>query len=295
MATSEKVTEEQALGALQQLSGVEPEESEPEAPVQEPAEVEEAPAETPTEPEVAASPGVESDDVASLKKRIEEREKQTADVEKKYQERLTAQQQRYSENERILRERHLRKSTVTDKALRVLKASRSETGVPEAEVDGLIREIEGTMNPASPSYVPPQPSAAATEEQKLILNGFLNERGMTIEESNEFGKWMRNEAATVMSVLEQQVAGQSLDGFLRIAHSRWQEGMREAEKKAKQTDAVDAVKVIQRTQKEAARAASASPGAPRKQPLSPDKQPDYKKMTKDDVSALLRQSVEQYR
>lgn len=291
--STEKATEEQATEALQQLTLLDGE-SEPEpAPAPQAAPEPERTPEPEAEPTEAETAG-EGDDVASLKKRYEDLQAKTAEDEKRFQARLQAHQQRSADNERILRERHLRKSTAADNALKILKASRTQEGVPEADVERAIREIEGTMHPASASHVPPSPVPAVAEDQAIILNGFLNEKGMTGDEADEFGRWIRSEGVTALSPGEQAVAGQSLDGFLRIAHSRWQEGMREKDRKAQHNDTVDAVRSVQRTQREAARAASASPTAPRKQPAAPKTTVDIKKLTKDDIATLLRQSVEQY-
>jgi len=295
----EEVTEEQAGEALQQLTlqGLESED-ELDEPVAEPS----APAETATEQEpqetVQAQEEVTEDagdDVESLRKRNEELESATKEAEKRFNERLEALKQRTSSNEQILRDRYLRKSTVADKALKVLRATRSDAGVSEAEVDQAIREMEGTLNPASASYAPPEPSPMANEDQALVLNSFLNEQGMTVAEAEEFGKWVSGEATTAMSPAEQAVASQSLDGFLRLAHTRWQQSVHDKEKESKRDDAVGAVRAVQRTQREAARAASSAPVAPKKQPASPVTETDVSKLTPDDISALLRQSVEQYR
>lgn len=298
-----EVTDEQAELALQQLVQQDPDESEttqeapaeqaPKPPAEQPAEPVPAETEGETETEAAAA---ETDDVVSLKQRLEKAESEKQEVEKRFDSRLRALQNRTAENERILRERFLRKSTVADKALKILRAGKaSESGVPEADVDRVIQELEGSMNPASASYAPSPPQATATEDQALILNGFLNEKGMTVEESEEFGKWIRSEASTVMSPAEQAVASQSLDGFLRLAHTRWQDGLSKKTKEAARNDAVGAVRSVQRTQKEAARAASAGAAAPRKQPASQKTEVDLKKLTENDISALLRKSVEQYR
>ena len=267
MSENGKVTEEQANEALQQLLQDVHGEGAPSEPTQtQEAAPEPSPAVEVAAPEPGAAeptPEPEPDDITSLKKRLEEYEAQVAEKEKLHEARWKAFQDRASQNEQILRDRYLRKASTADRALRVLKATRTEQGIPEAEVDGVIRDIEGTMNPASASYVPPAPSPAATEEQAIILNGFLNEKGMTMEEANEFGTWVRSEGATKLTPREQAVAEQSLDGFLRIAHGRWQEGQRESTKQTTRSNAVEAVKSVQRTQREAAKAASIHPRLPR--------------------------------
>ena len=306
MAPEAQVTEEQAAAALHQIVTGEESEAqltlvpvrspepteEPEPPAEEPAE----PAtETPAEevPEAAVSP--ETDDVASLKQRLAERDKQATEAEQHYQSRLTALQARQQESERILRERHLRKSTVADRALKILKATRSESGVPETEVDRVIQEIEGTMNPQSASYVPPSNQTEATENQAIALNTFLNEKQMDTNEADEFGRWIKTDAATSMHPNEQALAYRDIDGFLRIAHLRYQESLKA--KTNQRANAVEAVKTVQRTQKHAARAASAAPAAPRKTTVAgtPSNSIDFDKVTQDDVSTWIKQSLDQYR
>ena len=300
MAQEEKVTQEQAAEALRALVEGNAPDDEPEVAAQEAA------AETPAaEPPAAEEPAAEvaapteGDDVASLKKRLEtiEAERQAAD--KRHEARWKAIQERNTANERILRDRYIRKSTVVDRALKTLKATRTTDGIAETEVDRVIAEIEGTMNPQSASYVQPEVAAPVYEEQAITLNEFLNEKAMDTEEAEEFGKWMRSEAPTVLTPSEQDVARESLRGFLRIAHMRWQEGMREKDKQTRRNDAVEAVRTVQRTQKAAARATSGAGAAPRKQPTAPSKEIDWSKMSKDEqhdmVSSLLKQSVDQYR
>lgn len=288
----EKVTEEQANQALQQLLSETPgmeEAAAAEPAAEEPAQ-EEPPAqesaEQPEEP-VAAAPEAAADDLKSLESRYETRLKET---ESRYEARLKALQARQQENDRILRDKYVRKSAVVDKALKTLRATRTPEGIAEGEVDSVIRELEGTMNPASTSYSPPP---TGYEDQAIVVNEFLNEKGMTTEEADEFGRWVRADAPAVLSPTEQAIAQRDLDGFLRVAHYRWQEGMREKDKKAKVDDAVQAVKSVQRTQREAARAAAPT-AAPKKQPPPQNTAIDVKKLTKEDISALLRQSVEQY-
>jgi hypothetical protein len=106
---------------------------------------------------------------------------------------------------------------------------------------------------------------------------------------------MQTEAASTMSPAEQAVAGESLGGFLRLAHLRWNESMAAKAKEVKRDDAVAAVRVVQRTQRAAARASASTTAAPRKQPAPSNQEVDITKLTKDDIAALVRQSVEQYR
>lgn len=296
---AEKVTEEQANEALQTLLGSRTE-AEP-APAAEPVAVEAAPVEA-----EEAAPAVEEtapeteapadDDLASLKKRLEAVEASAKKDQEHWDLRMKALQDRNATSEKILRDRMLRKATVADRALKALQQSRSETGVPEAEVDQIIRELQGTMNPDSTSYAPPPPQAngAASEEQALVLNSFLNQRGMTEAEADTFGKWIQTEAATAMSPYEQAVANESLGGFLSLAYHRWQAGLAEKGKAEMRQDAAAAVRAVQRTQKAAARAATAPTSAARRQPQAAQAM-DPSKLTKDDVSALLRQTIEQYR
>ena len=160
-----KVTMEQAEDALRQMAETarEPEptpEAEPE-PVAEPSEPVEAAEPEPAPEESAPEP--ETDDIALLRKRLEEYEAKQAEKEKQFESRWKAFHDRATQNEQILRERYLRKASTADRALKVLKATRTEQGVPEAEVDMTIRELESTMNPQSAIYAPPQP-VAATED-----------------------------------------------------------------------------------------------------------------------------------
>ena len=285
----EKVTEEQAAVAYAQIRGDAPLPEEVVA--EEPAPVE-APAEEAPKDEAApveAAPEAPTDDVESLKARLTEAEKRVEEREKSHTDRLAALQARFSTNERILRDRFLRKSTATDKALRVLKAAKSEAGVDPTEADKVIAELESTMHPASATYAPPP---AAVEDQTLVLNSFLNEKGMDWNEADQFGKWMNAEARTVLTPAEQAVANESIEGFLHIAHNRWK--ATEAAKLQKHTDAVAAVKSVQRIQREAARAAAPAT-APKKQPAARSDEADVSKLTPNDISALLRKTVEQYR
>lgn len=306
-ATPEKVTEEQANAALQQLTGVDADGAEIAAePTTETQTVEEPPvqeadastADTEAEAQTAEPAEVEAaetDDVQSLKKRLETIETERKRDREQNEERLRAIQERHAANERILRDRHLRKSSIADKALRTLRAVRTEAGVPEAEVDRIIAELQGTMNPDSASYAPPpEPQQLASEDQIVTLNSFLNEKGMTGGEAEEFGKWMRGEAGTALTPQEQAVAVQSLDGFLRLAHTRWQDGLREtnASNQKRQVDAAAVVKAAQRTQRAAARAAT-TPSASPKKPPTVSKPIDLKKLSKNDISELMKRSVEE--
>ena len=291
MATEEKVTDAQAAAAFsaftKEAEAVPAVEAEP-SPV-EPAKVEEAVAEE----EVQETAPAKSDDLIALEKRLEESEAREKEREDRFTARMQALQTRNAESERILRDRYLRKSTATDKALRVLKAAKSETGVEPAEADRVIAELEATMNPSSHSYAPP-PTHNDTEEQALVLNRFLNEQGMDGNEADQFGKWIRSEGASALSVSEQAVASESLDGFLRIAHNRWRSTTAVQTKQQKVDDAVAAVKSVQRTQRQAARAAEVTGGAPKKQPTKTESEVDVRKLTADDVARLVRQATEQY-
>lgn len=291
-------TEEQASEALQQLAASATESEE--EPVQ---AAEEQPAQADTEAQETAEEGVETtveepgaDDVASLKARLEAFEQQEKERQEQYDARMRAINERYQTNQQILQDRYLRKSTVADKALRALKASRSENGVAETEVDQIIREMEGTMHPESTQYAPPQETYAPPPEDNrvLVVNAFLNEKGMTTDDATQFDQWIRTEAPNAMSQAEQAVARESLDGFLRLAHARWQQTTSEESKQAKRDDALSAVKTVQRTQQAAARAASATTGSPRRQPVAQPTEVDVSKFTDNDVSALLRKTVEHY-
>ena len=307
--TEPAITDQQANDALKQmlverqtgqqleLAQSPPDEAPEAAPAEEPAEP--APAE-PAEPEpeaaAAESPAAESDDLASLKQRLAERDKAVEEAEKRHQARLDAMQSRSQANERILRERHLRKSTAADRALKLFRAWKQtpEQGVPESDVDRVIAELEGTMNPQSPSYQPPATPVEASEDTAIALNAFLNEKQMDMGEADEFGKWIKADGAGEMNPNEQALAYRDIDGFLRLAHLRWQESKRA--KINQRASAVEAVKTVQRTQKQAAKAASAAPAAPRKTTVASKSETiDYSKVTQDDVSNWLRQSVEQYK
>lgn len=308
MAEEQKVTEEQATEALRAIMGtasedegevnppvqVETEVEEPEPPAAE-APKEEPPAEGTEAPATTAA--ADTDDVTSLKKRLEEIEKRDKDREKFFEARQAAFQARQAQNEQILRDRYVRKSAAADQALRVLRASKQ--GVPEPEIDRVIQQIESTMNPASANFQQQQVTPEV-EDQAITLNSFLNEKGMTSEDADKFGQWIRTDAPTVLSPAEQAIASQSLDGFLRLAHRVWQEGSKEKEVQQRRAEAVNAVKTVQRTQKEAARAATASPSQLRTQPSgAATKELDLMKLSKEDrhsaVSQLLKMSVEQYK
>ena len=191
MASTQKVTEEQAAEALRALATqahIDDDEPEPQVaaapepePTPEPEPVVETPKdETPSEV-IAAS---ESDDVASLRKRLEERETEAQSLAELNEKRLKATQERFAQNERTMREKYLKKSSVADRALHILEQTRTEKGVSETEVDRVIQEIRGTMSPQSPNYAPP-PQQAAYEDNGIVLNSFLNEKGMTQEDSQE--------------------------------------------------------------------------------------------------------------
>lgn len=309
------ITEDQANEALHQMldnhkaaqNGGEAQLTLPETPTPEPAEppaAEPEPAETAVEepapaeePETAAPAAPPDDDVASLRQRLAERDKKLEEAEQRHKDRLASIVSRNQESQRILTDRHVRKSSAANNALRIFKQWKQhpENGVPEVEVDRVISEIEATMNPQSPSYVPPAPQTQATEDQAIVLNDFLNEKQMDTKESEDFGRWIKTEAPESMSEQEQRLAYRDLDGFLRLAHTRYQESL--VTKANKRAETVEAVKTVQRTQKQAARAASAAPAAPRKTTVSstPPNTVDFDKVTKEDVSKWVKQSVEQYR
>ena len=306
-----QVTEQQANDALKQMmaertTGQQLElAAQPVPDVAPEPTVEEPPADTtPTEPETEAEPEVaapdesaaETDDVASLRARLAEREKAVEDADKRYQARLDAIQSRSQANERILRERHLRKSTAADRALKLFRAWKNtpEQGVPESDVDRVIAELEGTMNPNSPSYSPAPAPVEVSEDAAIVLNSFLNEKHMDQTDADDFGKWIKADGAEALSPNEQALANRDIDGFLRIAHLRYSESKQS--KLTQRATAVEAVRTVQRTQKQAARAASAAPSAPRK-PAAPTKPDtiDFDKVTPDMVSDWARKAVEQHR
>ena len=257
---SEPITDDQANEALNEIMGIADDEGEAsgETKEAEPAAEAAAPAEPAAEEtQVETTEEVHTDDLDSLRARNEELETAATAAETRFQERLKAHQERTVANEQILHDKFLRKSTVSDRALKMLRATRTEEGAEQTEVDQVIRELEGTMNPASASYVAPEPTPMATEDQTLVLNHFLNEKDMTSTEADEFGTWMRTEAQNVMSPQEQAVASESIGGFLRLAHGRWRDVVHEKEKENTRSDAVGAVKSVQHTQRQAARAAKA--------------------------------------
>lgn len=312
MPETPKITEEQAAAALKEVLGSHLDENEQpqttsiEIPVAETpapaAAAEPAPAEAVTagaaEEPAEEAPAVE-DDVESLRKRLADREAEDAERKKLDDSRWKAMSDRAAENERILRERLLRKSAAADRARQILERSKTQEGVTQEEVDRVIQDIQGTLNPASANYVPPTVQAEENEDKAIVLNRFLNEKNMTIEDQEEFGKWIQNEGGKVLTPAEQAVAYQSLDGFLRLAHRSWQETTREAVRATQRAETVNAVKSIQKTQKEAARAASAPAAAPRKQPIAGSKELNLHKLPQKErdaaISALVRASVEQYR
>lgn len=296
-----RVTEEQANAALTALLAQSKENPDgPEQPLEPPPT--EAPAggteETPKEPagegaEPAPEEAAASDDVESLKKRLATALAEKEQVRKEAESRVEAVARRHQQNEEIIRARLLRKSTVADRALEILRKTRSEQGVPETEVDRVIAEIQSTMNPASSGYAPlPPEQVAVNEDQAIVLNNFLNEKAMSETEAEAFAKWMKEEAAGVLSPLEQAVASRDLDGFLRLAHGRFHDGLVQKSKEQQRSDAVGAVKSVQRTQREAARAATAPVASPTKRTSAPAGI-DTKKLTKEDISKLLQMSVEQ--
>jgi len=236
----------------------------------------------------------------------EETQAPSADVqamEKRFNDRLEATRQRSEQNQTILRNRLLQKSTASDSALRLLQQTLTEDGVRPEDVKQVIEQLQGTMNPASASYAPPaqptyqpmvaQPSLA--EDQNMVLNDFLDDKGLTASEAEEFGNWIRTEGSQTMPQAEMNVAQHSLDGFLRLAHGRWQAGAAAKVREARTNDAVGAVKSVQRTQRAAAKAASSQPAAPARQPVGSKQNVDVSKLTNDDLSDLFRQSVEQYK
>lgn len=294
----EKVTAEQAEQALGDLlaQAREPEQEESAAVIGDPPADEPEPAETPEgEEQPQGDEAAPTDDVESLRARLAESDKRIEAEQKTAEERVRAMQERSSQNESILRDRFLRKSNAAARALQVLEAARTEKGVSQEEVDRAVAELRGTMNPNSPSYQPPTDGGNA-EDQAMVLNSFLNEKQMSRAEAEEFGRWMRTEAQTALSAPEQALAGRDVEGFLRLAHTRFLVGQSSQDRDKQRQEAVEATRSIQRTQKEAARAASAAPAAPRKQTTSASaKAIDVRKFTKEDVADLMRKSVEQYR
>lgn len=298
--TAPVVTDDQASEALRALLGQTEEEPGTVNESQEqPPEPEQPPVGDPPADDDAAEAIAEpdSDDVESLKARLSDLETKFGETEKTYRAKLEAVTTRSAQNEQVLRDRYLRKASATDNALKVLRSARTDAGVSEQDVDRVLRELESTMNPASTSYAPPETPgrAVATEDQALVMNNFLNERGMTVDEAEAFGKWITAEATTAMHPAELAVAASSLDGFLRLAHNRYVTAAADKEKQTKRSDVVGAVRSVQNTQRQALRAGSASPAAPRKQPTGARQELDVAKLTKDDVSELLRMSVQQYK
>jgi len=307
---AEEITEDQATKALGELfpkADIEvPDEPAPTAaepstpePVVEPAvepPVAAAP-ETPEAPEVVPDPvpEPETDDVVSLKARLEKSEAANKASEEQYDLRVEAMQKRNAETRQIQQDRYLKKSNAAARALKIIEEAKSVGGVSEEDADRVIAEIKGTMHPESASYEPQpeQPTGMATEDQTMILNAFLDEKMMTQADSDAFGDWVRNKAAEKMSPPEQDVARTSLDGFLRLAHGRWQEGLTEIADEKTKADAIAATKSVQRNQREAARAASTTPASPRRTPAAPQETTDVSKLTHRDVDKLLRQSVEE--
>lgn len=302
-----QVTEVEAADALRQLLAQSKGEQIAEAPVAvapEPEPVAEetvaAAAEPAPEPETQeAAPATETepetDDVSSLRQRLADAEKQRTEQEALFKARWDAMNERNQQNQRILNDRFLRKATVADRALKTLHGVRSANGLPEADVDRVIQEIEASMNPASQSYAPLPPQPVATEDKAIALNDFLNEHGMTATEAQEFGRWMQVDASSVMTPSELRVADESVGGFLRIAHGRWQDAIRN--KNNQRASAVEAVKTVQRVQKQASKAASAAPSAPRKTQVAsaPKDTIDFKDVTPEMVSDWARKAVEQYK
>lgn len=308
MSEDKKITEEQAAAALKEVlaSNLDENEHPQETSVATSAEqsaetpVATEPAETTEKPvEEEAAEAAPSDDLESLRKRLADREAQDAEREKTYEARERAIEQRAAQNEQILRERLLRKSAAADRARQILERSKTQEGVTQDEVDRVIQDIQGTLNPASANYVPPTVQAEDNEDKAIAINRFLNEKRMSSEEAEVFGKWIQNEGAKVLSPEDQAVAHQSLSGFLRIAHRSWQEAASEQTRATQRAETVNAVKSIQKTQKEAARAASAPGSAPKKQPIASPKELNLHKLPQKErdeaVSALVRASVEQYR
>lgn len=283
---ADQVSVDQANEALSQLMGGAASEQAPEQP---------EPAETAAEPEAAeagattteAEPETPTEDVGSLRKRM-------ADLEADYKAKAEAMERRYSQSQEILTNRWLQKSTAADRALKALAKAKSEEGLDPTEADRVIAELQGTMNPASPSYAPVK-SEPQGQDNILTLNRFLNEKQMSEREAEEFGAWIQSDAPKAMTVHEQAIANRDVEAFLRLAHGRFLEGAREKEKERLRNDAVGAVKSVQRTQREVARAASTGTRAPTKQPAGKPAEVDVKTLTKADISDLLRQSVTQYR
>jgi len=307
-----EITEEQATEALHAAMDIDapldeetpaPVAAEPPAPTDagtvagEPegdAKVAPAEGELAAEGESVVEPEKPADDVKSLLARNKELEDAATSLEDRHKARIEALKQRSQQSEQIMRDRLLKKSTLSDRMAQTLRKSRSADGVPEAEVDQVIRDFDGSLNPASASYVPPQPATADSNDQVLVLNEFLNEKGMDLKEQDQFSTWIKTEASNVMSQEEQNVAQESLGGFLRLAHFRWQTETKQkaTSDESKRSDAVNAARSVKRIQKEAAKAASPVTAAPKKQPVSSAQEQEVKA---SDVSGLLRASVVEYR
>ncbi len=300
MPKEEEITDEQAEEALRALTthddGSEPEATEDPAAPQAaepsaPAGEEETPAEGEPVSEAAAAEEDEGDDVQSLRARVKElegdREADTA--------RMEAQNKRAAENERILRDRFLRKSTAADRALDMLEKAKSDDGASPADVDKVIQEIRGTNHPSSARYAQPEPAAAeaTTEDQALIYNTFLNGKGMSDQDQQDFEGWLAKEGDSKLSAAEKAVAADSLYGFFEIAYSRMGQDVLASGKDATRSDAVEAVRSVQRTQRQAARAASGTPTTTKKQPAEPT-ETKAEDLTPQDVSDLMKLSVTQY-
>lgn len=273
-------------------------EAAPEPEAQEPVKQESAPAEPETEAEpeqeaVAATAEpeeVQSDDVESLKKRLSEATAQYEADQKAASARTEAISARSRQNEEILRKRFLGKSAAADLALKTLRAIRSQEGTTEAEIDRVIAHIQGTMNPNSPSYAPPPD--ANLEDQAIILNNFLNERGLGNSESDAFANWMRHDAETVLEPSEKAIAERDLDAFLRIAYRRYIDDNGRKEREKQRGDAVAAVRAVQRTQRQQARAASAA-STPRRTATPGKAQTQTKELTPADISTLVKMAWEE--
>ena len=301
---AEKITEERAAEALQQLTVEDLGEQETPVEVVEqstepvetaPVEAKEGDAKKETGEKTATETvkAAAEDDVASLKTRLEDAEKSAKEREEHFTERHKASQERHAESTRILQDRYIRKSTAADRALKIIEAAQTDTGVDPVEAKRVVEELKSTMHPESASYAPPVQRAEAVEDQQVVINSFLNEKDMTVAEGDKFGLWIKTESHNIMSPIEQAKAHTDLDGFLRFAHISWKEDV--DKKNDKQVgDAVGAVKAVKQVQKAAARAASATTTAPKKQVVTKSTGTDVKKLTDNDVSALFKASVEEH-
>jgi len=293
-------TQEQAEEALRALRAPEGEpEDEPVAVAEpEPEPATDLPAEPEPEPSrgpiTATEEGVDGgDDIESLRARLDDFQVQLKTSEERADARIAAIKERSAANAAILRDRYLRKSTAADRAKQVLLATRSEAGATEAEVNSAIQDLEGTQNPASATYAPPVTTTVNQEDRDLIINDFLNEKGMTQAEATEFDTWVRAEGVAQMSAAEQEIAEQSPAGFLRLLYSRYDNGVKEKRREAKTSDAVRAVEGVQRVQREAARAGATAPSVAGRR-RAPKGEVDVKDLTEADVARLVRESVTQY-